>query len=176
MFKTIIALLYIVPALMTAYMAFQYFHAGNLIELLNQSSTILEKHTAGFQNILNDNRPDLDEIRQINARLLRYHQTTETLSFSWNDLYRTLETILPAGIRLTRIRILPKSVIRITIEGSARELEDVTCLLRSLYKLDRFANPRLSRHSKLTGKDESGIAFNMDVDYLPTSVLEVARP
>jgi len=176
MFKTIIALLYIVPALMTMYMAYQYLNAGRLIEILNQSSTILEKHTSEFQKKLNENRPDLDEIRQINTRLLRYHNTTETLRFSWNDLYRTLETILPSGIRLTRIRILPKTVIRITLEGNARELEDVTCLLRSLYQLDRFANPRLTRHSKLTGRDESGILFHMDVDYLPASAVEVVQP
>lgn len=176
MYKTIIALLYVVPALMTAYMAYQYVNTGRLINRLNDSSDVLEKHTLDFQKTLSENRPDLEEINQINSRLVTYHHTNQTLRFSWNDLYKTLEAILPAGIRLTRIRILPRTLIRISLDGNARTLEDVTKLLRSLYSLDRFANPRLIRHAKLAAKDESGVTFNMDVDYLPASIQEVARP
>ncbi|HOY65359.1 MAG TPA: PilN domain-containing protein [Candidatus Ozemobacteraceae bacterium] len=176
MFRTIIVLLYTVPTLMTCYMGYRFFAAGHVIARLDAASTDLEKATAAFQKKLAESRPDGDELATMKTRLLTYHHTIETLKFSWNDLYKTIETILPPGIRLTRIRILPKTVLRITLEGNARSLEDVTGLLRSLYTLDQFANPRLTRHAALSNPQEQGVSFNMDVDYLPTSGKEAARP
>ncbi|HEY9072209.1 MAG TPA: PilN domain-containing protein [Candidatus Ozemobacteraceae bacterium] len=176
MYRTIIVLLYTVPALMTCYMGYQFFAAGSVIERLNTSSAVLDKATAEFQKKLAENRPDADELATMKSRLLTYHHTIETLKFSWNDLYRTIEAVLPPGIRLTRIRILPKSTLRLTIEGNARTLEDVTRLLRSFYELDQFANPRLTRHAALANPQEQGVSFHMDVDYLPVSGKEAARP
>lgn len=176
MYKTILSLLYVVPAMMTGYMAYQYVNTGTTIDRLNAASDVLEKHTSEFQKKLAESRPDIDEIDQINRRLVTYHHTNQTLRFSWNDLYKTLESILPPGIRLTRVRILPRTLIKITLEGNARALEDVTALLRSLYSLDRFANPRILRHAKLASKNEIGVTFDMDVDYLPLSGQEVTHP
>ncbi len=176
MYKTILSLLYVVPTMMTGYMGYQYVNTSDVIARLNAASDVLEKHTSEFQKKLAESRPDLDEIDQINRRLVTYHHTNQTLRFSWNELYKTLETILPQGVRLTRVRIVPKKLIKIALAGNARELGDVTALLKSLYALDRFANPRLLRHAKLSAKDESGVTFDMDVDYLPLSGQEGTHP
>jgi Tfp pilus assembly protein PilN len=172
MFKVIMAILYVVPLSLCFFMAYEYFVLEDLIERHTEMGDALEKRHAQFQKVLAERRPDLEELNSMRGRFLSYYQAMSGLSFSWTELFATLEGILPPEVRLTRIQVRPESVVRLRIAGQAGNLGAVTELLRRLYGLEAFHAPRLSKHQVIDGQKSSAVTFHLDVEYLPPVAID----
>ncbi|NLI75064.1 MAG: PilN domain-containing protein [Candidatus Riflebacteria bacterium] len=167
MFKTIVCLIYAIPLFLATGMAFDYVELETMIRQLGAASDLVEKRHVEFAKKLGETRAETQELATDERRLFGYHRTLAGLSFSWTSLLGVLERVVPDGISLLRIRIKPQSVVKIALEGQATSLEQVTCLLRRFYTLERFSDPRLSRHVREESPAGPLVAFTLTVDYLP---------
>ncbi|MFZ2960339.1 MAG: PilN domain-containing protein [Candidatus Ozemobacteraceae bacterium] len=182
MFKTIIGLLYLLPALLALYTGLQYLEVTSLNVEMDAASDRLEKKHGEVSKGLAEARPDRSEIQESWQRILSYHHALKSTTFSWTTLFGYLEQVLPAAVRITRVRVHPEASVKLNIQGEAVRLEDVTDFLRRLYEHKRFDQPRLINHARLEGSTRSGkpgpegsavavsseaVMFTLDVDYLP---------
>ncbi len=167
MFQTIVCLLYALPVLMGLAVIIDYLELDTLISRTGDALESLEKRHIQFAKEMAETRGETMDLKADEERLFSYHRALAGLSFSWTKLLGTLEGIMPESIRLVRIRIRPQSVVKIFLEGQATDLGKVTELLRKFYALDRFVEPRLSRHVREETKSGAFVGFTLDVDYLP---------
>ncbi len=167
MFKTILSLLYGIPILLGSWMAFQYLGIESQIGQLNQASERLEQHHEKFRKTLSEGRPDPDELKEGNRRLLSYQRAMTAISFSWARLLDSLEQLIPDQVRLVRVRIKPESFMKLSLEGNSKALGHVTEFLRKLFDHPEFRNPRLTRHTLATTASGPEIVFNLEVNYFP---------
>ena len=167
MFKTILSLLYGIPILLGTWMAIQYQTIENQISLINQASERLEARHETFLKTLSEGRPDPEELKEGSRRFLSYHRAMTAISFSWAKLLDSLELLIPGQVRLTRVRIKPESFMKLSLEGNAKALENVTQFLRRLFGHPEFRNPKLTRHSLAATASGPEILFNLEVSYFP---------
>lgn len=168
MFKTILFIIWSVPLVLVAFVANQYILFEELEEDLANGSQQLERKHSEFQKKLAENRPSKAEMNEFSARILAYFNTLRTVSFSWSSLLETLENLLPAGVKVTRILVKPGSCATLVLEGEARSVEQVTEFWRRLYAGNRFDRPRVSRHALIPNTNPPIQQFHLEVDYIPS--------
>jgi len=167
MFKTIYFLLWAIPIMISLFMTYEYYGVSDTISFLSSHAETLDKRYVEYQNKFAENRLDPTEIEGMKKRMISYCRTFQAFSFSWTPLFEILERIIPAGLKITQIRIKPESLIKLAIQGEAVDLEKVTQFLRTLHSLEQFSKPRLTRHALLPIASGTTTTFYLDVDYVP---------
>ena len=166
LYKLVLSVLYCIPLMLLLFHGFSYLHLASVEEDLNEFSTQLEKRHAEARAAVVGIRPDRPAFWKMLKSAVAYQRLLTNIRFSWSDLFDRLEEIIPAGVKIDRIRLKPANLVSIGIEGQAREVTQVTEFLRRLYDHPHFLHPRMSRHSRDEHGEKPQVSFRMEVGYL----------
>ena len=166
-YRTILALLYVLPILFGIFVTLAYWDHPRAISALTDANDRLEKRHGEFKKMLADGHPEKEEWGKSKEQITSFLRTMRFMQFSWARLFSHLEEVLPPEVRLTRIRVNTDEALKLTIGAQAAHLEDMTALLRALYKHERFYQPKLERQAKVGSGPMNVLDFDLQVRYVP---------
>ncbi len=167
MLKTSLMILYAVPLALAFFWSYQYFSVASLAAVYQETQKTLKAKSAGLQQQLIKIKPDMKELETSENVYFDYRKVAALGQTSWTGLLARLEKITPPALRFNSINIRPDKLTRISLEGEAHNLNQVTELLKAMFDEGIFMNPHLKRHKRVTASDNGSetVQFVLEVNY-----------
>lgn len=165
MLKTSLAILYLVPAVLGLFWGYNYHEANRIKEFYEEAEKQLTARTSEFKKNLDQFKTLKQDLEEEEKTYFEYQKVSTLCQTSWSTLLNRLESLAPGQVKFDRIAIKPDKLVRVSLEGEAANLHNLTDFLRLLFKETVFVNPNLRKHGRSEKKDNQNVNFNLEVDY-----------
>ncbi len=165
MLKTSLAILYAVPVVMAIFWGCNYYETSRIKEFYTEAEAQLAARTSEFKKNLDQFKTLKQDLEEEEKSYFEYQRVSTLCQTSWSTLLNRLESLTPGQVKFFRIGIRPEKIVRVSLEGEAAGLNDLTDFLRMLFKEKVFVSPNLKKHGRSEKKDNQNVTFNMEVDY-----------
>lgn len=165
--RTIIVLLYFIPGLLLLFHSFEILIMQNTEERLSIFSKRLERHYGDTVDAISKLRPDQKNFNALLDKSVAYHNLLKNTRFSWSDLLKGIEEVIPGGVKISRVGMKPATMIEISLEGKAENVHEITAFLQNLFNHPQFFRPVLLNYRTSNFAKDSLVDFRMHVEYFP---------
>lgn len=165
MLKTSLLILYGLPLTILFFWSYNFFVVKALNEFYEGASQQLAGKSKEFNAEQAKIRPDPEELKSLETSYYDYRQLQTAFKTNFNSLFEALELSTPGAVKFNRISVRPQKLVRVTIDGEAEKLSDLTGFVRKLHASHDFLHPQLKRHARISPENETQ-SFSLEVDYL----------
>jgi hypothetical protein len=169
MLKTSLIILYAAPLMLAFFWSFQYFNVSALNSFYTAAEQGLRGKTAELTAATAKKQGEVESLDILEKTYFDYRKTAAVSRVSWSRLLNLLEKITPPDLRFKSINIRPEKLVKVSLEGEARDLPCITAFMQALFNEPAFGNPDLKKHRRGKNSEQEIVLFSLEVDYLGDS-------